>query len=1584
MNTFPDLSQHKAQCFFIRIPEDGSTANKLAIALAQGLSFDDYARADLGRVGFLFREPDYNKCLVPCGGDPTSGPVVPEEVEIALRQVFARMETTEYDPEIHYRDLTNMTRTVDLAPHRVVGYNVYGKPVHDVDGVRVVAQSPTLQTREDDRDSQQPGPIFLRATDDASLLRCAEAWVASVAAGRVDADDAGRMAAFARDVSTEGFEVDPRAMERAVARAASLRVARVRGTLNSAFTEAMGAGAVGNRSSFAVAMRRVVGTGPAVAGKTVAVRGDVDAACLVGFDRSTRLDLEGDLALDGRALARDVGPSPDSGPDHLLRTATNAAQVRAAEKELARRAAEGVAVLVVPTGFKDLAGLRDRVAMGYDFAAEAVVPRSVTGAGDVSVLLVGDRRPVADPGALPPVPEEIANTADLWSWTARATMELNPESRAKDGAVETVRGRGEANKWQVPYRSLTAVGETTKMVPRNLDGAVKRALERVGAAHPDVMGWLGDEFGYTRTELEEIFTPEQLDAMALKVHAEERGRGFLLADQTGVGKGRTQAAFMRRDVLKGRRPVYLNVSVSQLDDLMRDIVATRSEDVLKPALLNSAGYLRNPVTKETMAEATPADAPWVVEGRWPEDATLVLASYAQFNRKADEDGTPSAKAAWLESVARGGGVTLRADECQEGASQTSNTHANIVGAMAHMEDVTYASSTPFRGIGQFGFFAPLLPEGVVPANVAQMIQKGGDAFAETLSTMLVADGVMVRREFDVRDLEVELHLDKENYERNRSVMDAFAAAFGAVNRLALRNAVAARTVRSRPASVAPSLDTALEITIASLLYDLNMKIALDILRSGEGKTYVTVTNTLESFFEELAETDDPPTLRNYMGRLLDRATKARTKDGGTVDLLEVPGPEGDGVREAHAEARAAVDALPDLGFDLIDRYIRGFEAAGFPCGEITGRSLRYDGNKVVPRVRPRDKDVVDAYNAGRLDAMVINDTAATGLSIHAGAEFADQRRRHALEAQPSKDVIKRVQTLGRSMRHDQVCVPKYHQTTTGTPAQLLKGAQMNAKLRAQSASTTSNRDAAMVMRGIPDLCNPVGDATLSRMASSRPELLERMGFVAEEVGAQAQRLLAQDDKAIDSYADSISEAARHRREAKEKTADVRRVSDLKRSANEIMFRLQGLPVSEQERFCMEATAEFNATLEELEALGENPLNTTELRGTFVPTDETVFEPGLAGSDSAFHSDIRLVKGHLRRPGKGLMPDEVVELVEIGEAGARRSVECARRIREDMTDHLEEYVPSGQPDVAAALAAGSKQVVERRDRLERLAGTLDVVTPGKRIEVTVGGEPRSAIVTRIEHPPVGHEHVPGRYGVEYVVFGEEAPRTYRLDTLIRDKAASTNGEWNVSDGLTGEEAPKVKSEIEAAAKSNVTACSILVGNVYKAMELSAEMRLGRLCTVRTEEGVLERALVLSGRARSLEAMPISLSDAEVAARAVTEMGVEVFASPNLRDKSVHIAPGEVEVTLTLPPLRSRTWGLVYDSPLMRRLAEHGESHPKKRNITVHLRKAQVRDAIESLMETGVKFYTSPGNRDLVDRVRPAAPEDRALPAPAMAA
>src|SRR5690606_6674201 len=150
--------------------------------------------------------------------------------------------------------------------------------------------------------------------------------------------------------------------------------------------------------------------------------------------------------------------------------------------------------------------------------------------------------------------------SSLWTWTTEVVAHRAANRRvvlSKDVDVSFNAGEGDRNPYQAPYVSASGIGTPRTMTPRNIEGAMRDALARVVKTYGDVDDFVAREYGYSKEELAEIFSPEQIDALALHVHAENRGRAFLNGDQTGVGKGRFLAACMRRRLLKGGKVVFL-------------------------------------------------------------------------------------------------------------------------------------------------------------------------------------------------------------------------------------------------------------------------------------------------------------------------------------------------------------------------------------------------------------------------------------------------------------------------------------------------------------------------------------------------------------------------------------------------------------------------------------------------------------------------------------------------------------------------------------------------------------------------------------------------------------------------------------------------------------------------------------------------------------------------------------------------------------------------------------------------------------------------------------------------------------------
>src|SRR5690606_22578792 len=108
------------------------------------------------------------------------------------------------------------------------------------------------------------------------------------------------------------------------------------------------------------------------------------------------------------------------------------------------------------------------------------------------------------------------------------------------------------NSHQVPYKAASKTGAPLTMIPKELDEATRLSLNRLVANYGDVDRKVSIECGIPQDVLGDRLSPEQIDAIALAIQAEERGRGFLFADNTGVGKGRALMALVKRAVLQGR------------------------------------------------------------------------------------------------------------------------------------------------------------------------------------------------------------------------------------------------------------------------------------------------------------------------------------------------------------------------------------------------------------------------------------------------------------------------------------------------------------------------------------------------------------------------------------------------------------------------------------------------------------------------------------------------------------------------------------------------------------------------------------------------------------------------------------------------------------------------------------------------------------------------------------------------------------------------------------------------------------------------------------------------------------------------
>ena len=99
---------------------------------------------------------------------------------------------------------------------------------------------------------------------------------------------------------------------------------------------------------------------------------------------------------------------------------------------------------------------------------------------------------------------------------------------------------GQINPFQMLYRPGSKIGKPIAAIPINLATPTEKALERVRRKYGDIDEFVADRLKWTVEEMAGYLSPEQVDAVALAIHSSERGQGFVIADATGLGKGRSQ------------------------------------------------------------------------------------------------------------------------------------------------------------------------------------------------------------------------------------------------------------------------------------------------------------------------------------------------------------------------------------------------------------------------------------------------------------------------------------------------------------------------------------------------------------------------------------------------------------------------------------------------------------------------------------------------------------------------------------------------------------------------------------------------------------------------------------------------------------------------------------------------------------------------------------------------------------------------------------------------------------------------------------------------------------------------------------
>ena len=817
------------------------------------------------------------------------------------------------------------------------------------------------------------------------------------------------------------------------------------------------------------------------------------------------------------------------------------------------------------------------------------------------------------------------------------------------------------------------------VMPADQQEAVNKNLEKLG----DADQFLVDELGYNdKDDLYSHLAAEQVDSVALALHQAKKGNAFIVGDQTGIGKGRQAASFIRYAVKNGQIPVYFTQKAHLLSDVYRDLVGIGSPE-LRPFILGSKKEATVTDSDGNVVYPKPSDKErdrvldYIEKnGKLPDEYDYVLTTYSQVGTgvyEFDENGARKERklakgksfgAAALSGQRRRdaieklmGNAYLILDESHTagGNSGQGNYFQHII---QKAKNVTFFSATFAKRPDNMPIYAlrtAMNEGGIKSSDLIDAVKRGGATLQEIMSQTLTQCGQMIRRERDMTGVTIDWKAidDPERVQEQREQYDSIIGLFNDIisfqkkyvssyvderndelaaiqSTMGIKKGTAALGIKNQP--FASKAFNTVQQVLLSLKAKSAAERAIDYLKQGM-KPVIALNNTNESQTGNLAlgEEMDAPDLGTSLKKGLEgtlRYTQKDAKDNsesGYIKLSDL----GDEAVEAYHELEKKIEQTSTgLSLSPIDVIKNELQKAGYKVGELTGRQTEfvYNDNGTVTKVKRADTDkkkLARDFNDGKIDALILNKSAATGISLHASSKYKDQKKRVMIVAQQQLDVNDEVQMRGRIDRTGQVARGAYEYVVSLIPAEQRLLMMFKAKLKSLDANTTSSQKSKFNEMEVADITNKYGDKVVREYMAEHLDLYARMADPFGWEKSNGDDLSRIDPQSLVASGGGVGDG--------EAGAD----------ASKLLGRMALLRVSEQEKMLQEIGELYANEIQRLNEMGENDLEITELPLKAKTLHKEVWKQcAEPGGDNAFADNTYIEKVNMAILKKPMKASEV--------------------------------------------------------------------------------------------------------------------------------------------------------------------------------------------------------------------------------------------------------------------------------------------------------------------------------------------------------
>ncbi len=915
----------------------------------------------------------------------------------------------------------------------------------------------------------------------------------------------------------------------------------------------------------------------------------------------------------------------------------------------------------------------------------------------VRLILIDGRKEL--PAGVAPVKNELLSKVvhsfdelfeRVMQWTTEAetttTNHMNIEQLEKEALLildmimdkKSNSGAEELGSPYIPASQSCVVLNT--QVPDSMSFETQAALTRIKAeVGGNIDNFVRHRLGYsTHFALCQALSAEQIDAVAMAIYnIEARGQGMIIGDQTGIGKGRIAAAMIRYGVRKGLKPIFITEKANLFSDIYRDLSAIGSTHY-KPFIIN-ARETKTDIKDEdgniVYQALAPSEQAGIFENKTvPVTFDFEVGTYSQFNSPEKKPEKPN----FLMQIAKDNLLIMDEAHNSSGSSNTGEFMQRVVRDTA---GVVFLSATFAKRPDNMPIYA--MKTAISEANMTrdelvEAIQKGGVALQEILSSQLVAEGQMIRRERSFEGVEVN-YISLETYEESHKKtadnitrvlrdiiafqnvhidkqveeLDQIAVAEG--KEIEIREGTSQAGVDNIP--YFSKVFNVINQMLFSIKADAVADRAIERLKEGK-KPVIAFASTMGSFIEQMENEQGLPVgdgdlinndFSEVLRKGLDGVMRYTEKDVNGEPIYKtfnVADLDEDARKEYNRILNDINSISTGISISPIDMIIQKLEHAGYSVAEVTGRKFAVQpnakGNKglVTSRRRINTNDAFRLFNNNEVDVLMINQSGSTGASAHAivtpkvTAEQVKQRVMIVLQAE--LDINTEVQKRGRINRTGQILKPIYDYVISSIPAEKRLMMMLQKKLKSLDANTTSNQKQSTKILDVPDFLNKYGDKVAKEYLLENKNINELLG----------DPLHLKSSKGEENKSEEDMEDAAHR----------------------VSGRVAVLSTQMQADFYSEITERYNDYVEYLKQIGEYDLEVEALNLQTETLETSIIKVG-KGGESSFGDDSILEKVRANILKKPFKKEELENLLNETLAG-KYPEEHKRLLLDDFTNSME--------------------------------------------------------------------------------------------------------------------------------------------------------------------------------------------------------------------------------------------------------------------------------------------------------------------------